>query len=209
MPDALSRSQRRIVTDVMEIVQPDGFVIAGGIAMIAAGISSRPTHALHAISPTCDDVAHTAGRLIEQLRGSEYLVDVHVSDAVFAQMTVSTGKYRRTALVVELGRNVQLFESVDNTLGPMLSIRELVANTMLAASCRCEPRDLVDLHALADVTSLRQAVTDALVKDQGLHRGHFVETVTQTMSVRDDLWPQGSDPDAIARLTLLDPDLFD
>lgn len=211
MPDGLSRSQRRIVADAMTVVQPDGFVIAGGIALIVAGISIRPTHALHATSPTCDDVAHTAGRLVEHLRASDHLVDVHVSDAAFAQMTVSTGKYRRTALVVELGRDVQLFESVDNALGPMLTIRELAANKMLAASGRREPRDLVDLHALAAVTSLRQAVTDALVKDQDLHREHFVEMVNQTMSLRDDLWPLGSDPDAVrefARLTLLDPDLF-
>ena len=58
-------------------------------------------------------------------------------------------------LVVELGRDFQLFASVDNTLGPMLSIRELAANKMVAAFGRREPRDLVDLHSLADVTSLR------------------------------------------------------
>lgn len=211
MPEALSRSQRRIVADVMAIVKSDGFVIAGGVAMIAAGVSSRPTLDLDAFSPTCDDVGHTADRLVEQLRGSGYLVDVHLSDAAFARMTVSTGKYRRTVLVVELGRDFQLFASVDNTLGPMLSIRELAANKMLAAFGRREPRDLVDLRSLADVTSLHQAVVDARAKDSGLDREFFVEMVSQTMSVRDDLWPEGSDPDSVrdfARRALLDPDLF-
>ena len=211
MPDALSRSQRRIVADVMAVVQSDGFVIAGGIAMIAAGVSDRPTRALDAFSPTCDDVGQTADRLVERLRLSDYLVDVHLSDAAFARMTVSTGKYRRTTLVIELGRDFQLFESVDNTLGPMLSVRELAANKILAAFGRREPRDLVDLQSLADVTSLRQAVVDAQAKDSGLDREFFVEMVNQTMSVRDDLWPEGSDPDSVrefARQTLLDPGLF-
>jgi hypothetical protein len=195
----------------MAVIESDGFVIAGGIALIAAGVSSRPTQALGALSPTCSDVARVADRLAERLRGSDYLVDVHHSDASFARMTVSTGKYRRTTLVVELGRDLQLFASIDNTLGPMLSIRELAANTMLAAFGRREPRDLVDLSSLADATSLRQAIVDARAKDSGFDREPFVEMVTKTMLVRDDLWPEGSDPEAIrdfARRLLLDPDLF-
>ena len=126
-------------------------------------------------------------------------------------MTVSTGKYRRTMLVVELGRDVQLFAAVGNTLGPMLSIRELAANKMLAASGRREPRDLVDLSSLADATSLRQVVVDARAQDSGFDLDPFVEMVNRTMLVRDDLWPEGSNPDAIREFTrqvLLDPDLF-
>jgi hypothetical protein len=211
VPEALSRSQRRIVADVISVVESDGFVIAGGVAMIAAGVSSRPTLGLDAFSPTCGNVGLVTDRLVERLRGSDYLVDVHHSDAAFARMTVSTGKYRRTMLVVELGRDFQLFASVDNTLGPMLSIRELAANKMLAAFGRREPRDLVDLSSLAEATSLRQALVDALAKDPGFDRDPFVEMVTRTMLVRNDLWPAGSDPDAIrefAREVLLDPDLF-
>ncbi len=195
----------------MAVVESDGFVIAGGVALIAAGVSSRPTRDLDAFSPTCDDVGLVADRLVERLRGSGYLVDVHRSDAAFARMTVSTGKYRRTMTVVELGRDFQLFAAVGNVLGPMLSIRELAANKMLAAFGRREPRDLVDLSSLADATSLRQAVVDARAKDSGLTRDPFVEMVNRTMLVRDDLWPEGSSPDAIrefAREVLLDPDLF-
>lgn len=211
MPESLSRSQRRIVADVMAVVEPDGFVISGGVALIASGVSSRATRAFDAFSPTCDDVGLVAVRLVERLRGSGYLVDVHHSDAAFARMTVSTGKYRRTMLVVELGRDVQLFAGVGNPLGPMLSVRELAADKMRAAFGRREPRDLVDLSSLAAATSLRQAVVDARTKDSGFARDPFVEMVNRTMLVRDDLWPDGSDPDAIrdfARAELLDPDLF-
>lgn len=195
----------------MSVVESDGFVIAGGVALIVAGVSSRPTHDLDAFSATCDDVAKVADRLIEQLEGSGYLVEVHRSDPAFARMTVSTGKYRRTVLVVELGRDHQLFAPVGSTLGPTLSIRELAANKVLAAFGRREPRDLVDLASLADAISLRQAVVDARTKDPGFSRDPFVEMVNRTLLVRDDLWPEGSDPDAVrdfARRVLLDPDLF-
>jgi predicted nucleotidyltransferase component of viral defense system len=211
VPEALSRSRRRIVADVMSVVAADGFVITGGVALIVAGVSSRSTHALDAFSATCDDVAQVADRLIERLRASGYLVEAHRSDAAFARMTVSTGKYRRTVLIVELGRDHQLFAPVASTLGPTLSIRELAANKVLAAFGRREPRDLVDLASLADAISLRQAVVDARTKDPGFSRDAFVEMVNRTLLVRDDLWPQGSDPDAVrdfARRVLLDPDLF-
>ena len=195
----------------MSVVASDGFVIAGGVALIVAGVSSRPTHDLDAFSATCDDVAKVADRLTERLRGSEYLVQVHLSDPTFARMTVSTGKYRRTVLVVELGRDHQLFAPVGSTLGPTLSIREVAANKVLAAFGRREPRDLVDLASLADAISLRQAVVDARAKDPGFSRDPFVEMVARTLLVRDDLWPEGSDPDAVrefAHRVLLDPDLF-
>ena len=64
---------------------------------------------------------------------------------------------------------------------------------------------------VADATSLRQAVVDARSKDPGFGRDPFVEMVARTMLVRDDLWPEGSEPDAIrefAHDVLLDPDLF-
>lgn len=211
MPEALNRSQRRIVADVMSVVASDGFVMAGGVALIVAGVSTRPTHDLDAFSATCDDVEKAADQLIERLRASGYLVEEHQSDPTFARMTVSTGKYRRTVLVVELGRDHQLFAAVGSALGPMLSIRELAANKMLAAFGRREPRDLVDLFSLADAISLRQAVVDGRTKDPGFGRDPFVEMVTRTMLVRDDLWPEGSDPEAVrdfARRVLLDPDLF-
>lgn len=60
----------------MSVVASDGFVMAGGVALIAAGVSSRPTHDLDAFSATCDDVARVADQLVERLRGSGYLVEV-------------------------------------------------------------------------------------------------------------------------------------
>lgn len=162
-------------------------------------------------SSTCDEVVKVADRLVGQLRRLDYLVDLHRSEASFARLTVSTGRYRRTVLIVELGRDHQLFDSVRSSLGPSLSIPELAANKVLAAFGRREPRDLVDLAVLADVTSLRQAVIDGRRKDPGLIRDPFVEMVGRTMRVRDDLWPKESDPDAVrefAGRVLLDPGLF-
>ncbi len=197
MSDALSRAQRRIISAVMASIERDGFVIAGGAALLAAGVSDRPTEDLDAFSASCRDLTPVVDRLVAELVSGGLVVDVRRGADSFAQMTVMTGRWRRTALRVELGRDSQMFEAVASPLGPMLSLRELAANKVLAAFGRHEPRDLVDMAALARVVSLRQAFTDACVKDGGFDAEVFTEMVTRTLEVRDDLWPAGSDPAAV------------
>jgi len=193
----------------MARVAPAGFVIVGGIALIEAGVSTRPTEDLDAFSSTCDDVAGVLDRLVASLEADGYLVDVHLRYPSFARFTVSSGAYRRTALRVELARDTQLWPTVAGALGPMLSTRELAANKVLAAFARHEPRDLVDLAALAQVAPVADAIRDARAKDTGFDPAVFAEMVTRTAQQRDDLWPVGSSPAAVrefVRTVLLHPD---
>lgn len=171
--------------------------MAGGSALIVSGVSERPTEDLDAFSASCDDVTAVAERLVSELDRDGYVVVLHRSSESFAQLTVSTGRWRRTELRVELGRDAQLMESVPSALGPMLSLRELAANKVLAAFGRHEPRDLVDLATVADVIPLRQAFADAVRKDPGFDVAVFHEMVSRTLGVRDDLWPLGSEPDRV------------
>lgn len=181
----------------MDTITSEGFVIAGDAALIVSGVSERRTEHLDAFSASCVDVATAADRLVDELTQAGYFVDVHRSTESFAQLTVMSGRWRRTQLRVELGRDAQLFESVSSPLGPMLSIRELAANKVLAAFGRHEPRDLVDLASIAAVTSMSEAFADAARKDTGFDVDVLREMVIRTATVRDDLWPLGSDPDKV------------
>ncbi len=100
---------------------------------------------------------------------------------------------------MEFGRDLQLFPAETCRLGPILSLRELAANKVLAAFGRHQPRDLVDLRALADVVSFEQALLDAADKDGGFDRDVFAEMVTITATIVGDLWPVGCDVDAVRR----------
>jgi len=195
--EGLTRSQRRIIASVMAAIEQDGFVIAGGSALVVAGVSDRPTEDLDAFSASCNDVAAVAERLVGDLKRARYLVELHRSSESFAQLTVITGRWRRTELRVELGKDTQLLEAVPSALGPMLSLRELAANKVLAAFGRHEPRDLVDLEAIGEVVPLGQAFADAVRKDPGFDVQVFREMVARTIEVRDDLWPLGSDPEHV------------
>jgi hypothetical protein len=94
---------------------------------------------------------------------------------------------------IELGRDFQLFDSVETRLGPMLTIRELAANKVLAAFGRHQPRDLADLYSLSRVTSMDRTIVDAGDKDPGFDRQVFREMVRRTAAMPPDIWPKGSD----------------
>lgn len=195
--EGLSRSQCRIIAAVMSSIEQDGFVIAAGSALVLSGVSERPTEDLDAFAATCDNVSAVAERLVVDLESDGYVVRLHRSSESFAQLTVMTGPWRRTEMRVELGRDLQLFESVRSSVGPVLSLRELAANKVLAAFGRHEPRDLVDLAAIAQVFPMIQAFVDAARKDRGFDIEVFRQMVSRTASVRDDLWPLDSSPDEV------------
>lgn len=197
MSEGLSRSQRRIISSVMDAIASDGFVIAGGVALVLSGVSDRPTEDLDAFSTSCDDVSVVVERLVDELDRAGYSTEIHRNTESFAQMTVRTGQWRRTELRVELGRDAQLLDAVTSPIGPMLSIRELAANKVLAAFGRHEPRDLVDLAQIATVVALDEAFADAARKDPGFDVDVLREMVTRTCSISDGLWPAGSNPQLV------------
>ena len=209
MAESFSRAQRQIIATVMESAREEGFVIAGGAAMLVSGFSHRPTEDLDAFSATCTDVATAAERVTSDLRAGGAHVDVEQSTESFARLIVSTGERRRTTFRVELGRDHQLFAAVPSPLGPVLSLREMAANKILAAFNRHQPRDLVDLHALATVTPMDKAFLDAEQKDPGFDRAVFNEMVTRTAGIRVDRWPPGINLEVVRSFVtsvLLDPD---
>lgn len=181
----------------MESARDEGFVIAGGAALLASGFSHRRTEDLDAFSATCRNVAVVADKVTSALVASGAHVDIEHSTESFARLIVSTGERRSTTFRVELGRDHQLFEAVPSSLGPVLSLREMAANKILAAFNRHQPRDLVDLHALAAITPMDQAFLDAKQKDPGFDRTVFDEMVERTAAIRIDRWPPGTDLEAV------------
>lgn len=165
--------------------------------MLASGFSHRPTEDLDAFSATCHDVAAAAKKATRDLVDGGAHVEVEQATESFARLIVSTGERRRTTFRVELGRDYQMFDAVPSSLGPVLSLREMAANKILAAFNRHQPRDLVDLHVLASVTPIDQAFVDAKEKDPGFDRAVFSEMVNRTAAIRIDRWPPATDLDAV------------
>jgi Nucleotidyl transferase AbiEii toxin, Type IV TA system len=185
----LNRAQRTIAKRVLGLIHDDGFVLVGGLALLELGVTTRPTEDLDACSNRAQDVGTIAARVAETLRGEGLSVAYDRASESFARFVVTTGRYRQSALKVELGFDTLLFPTVDSALGACASIRELGANKMLAAFGRHQPRDLSDIYDLASLIPTRQMLDDALRKDHGFNGEILAEMILRTVQVPNELWP--------------------
>ena len=98
---------------VLELVRSDGFVLVGGLALVELGVTTRPTDDLDAFSNHAQDVGAIAGRVAEILRIEGLSVSPDRANESFARFVVTTGRYRQSALKVELGFDTRLFPAVE------------------------------------------------------------------------------------------------
>jgi Nucleotidyl transferase AbiEii toxin, Type IV TA system len=193
----LNRSQRAIAKRVLELVHDDGFVLVGGLALLELGVTTRPTEDLDAFSNRAKDVGTIAGRVAEVLRREGFAVAADRASESFARFVVTTGRYRQSALKVELGFDTLLFPVVQSALGDCASVRELGANKILAAFARHQPRDLSDIYDLASLLAVQQMLDDAHQKDHGFDSTVLAEMILRTIQTPDGLWPVTTDVAAI------------
>jgi Nucleotidyl transferase AbiEii toxin, Type IV TA system len=189
----LNRSQRAIAKRVLELVHDDGFVLVGGLALLELGVTTRPTEDLDAFSNRAQDVGTIAGQVAKTLRSEGLSVAADRTSESFARFVVTTGRYRQSALKVELGFDTLLFPTGESALGECASIRELGANKLLAAFARHQPRDLSDIYDLASLLSLQQMLDDAREKDHGFNGEVLAEMILRTVRFPDELWPLTTD----------------
>jgi Nucleotidyl transferase AbiEii toxin, Type IV TA system len=193
----LNRSQRAIAKRVLQLVHDDGFVLVGGLALLELGVTTRATEDLDAFSNRAVDVGAVANRVAGTLSDEGYSVARDRMSESFARFVVTTGRYRQSALKVELGLDTLLFPVIETALGECAAIRELGANKMLAAFARHQPRDLSDIYDLASHLSLQQMLDDAWRKDQGFDGEILAEMMLRTAQTPDDLWPITTDVSAV------------
>lgn len=194
----LTRLQRRVVRTVLAATEPYGFALAGGAAMVIAGVSPRPTDDIDAFTRISDDVRPAADAVQAALEADGYAVARELSTEYFVRLMVTAGTDRRRRFVkVELGRDHFEWPPLDTPFGPVASPRELAANKVLAAFGRSATRDVCDLATLASQFDLEAVLADAKTKDPGLSRPILADMIHTTLRQPDDDWPPGADIEAI------------
>ena len=195
----LTDAQRRVTRIVLAVAGPDGFHLAGGAALVASNLTSRPTRDIDAFTPENVDVGAVADRVAAALREDGFEVTESRRLDGFATLMVTADEPRRSSFAIDLGRDAREWPGATTSLGPTLSTRELAANKVLAIFGRVQTRDLADLAALAEVLSLEDMLADAKLKDPGFSRPVLAEMVRKVIAVPDVDWPQGADVEALRR----------
>jgi len=194
---SLTRAQRQVARIVAETLVDDGFCLAGGAALVASGMSTRPTRDLDMFTDHDVDMPAVAARVGKALEASGFEVTPEREYPTFVALRVTAG--RRGQVLVDLGRDHIEWPPVTTALGRTLSPRELAANKVLALFGRVQPRDLVDVATLSARCDLEQVFADAAVKDPGFNARILAEMIRMVVARPDTEWPVGTDVAEVRR----------
>lgn len=193
MANQLSAAQQKVARVLADAVAGAGFAMAGGSALNALGLSDRLSEDIDAFSATCRDVRIPAARAGSAFRDAGWDVEIDRDTPTFCRLVVTTARRRRTQVVVELGQDAIEWGIQQSSVGPVLTVRELAANKVLAAFGRIKPRDVRDLRVLAEHVALPRMLRDAKAKDEGFNLDVLDEMVRRTLERPDREWPPGVD----------------
>lgn len=155
-----------------------GFAVAGGAALIARGLITRPTQDvdLFLLDTQLSTVASAAAAL-ETAMDRQGWSHIRVRDhQEFIRLSIADGQ---ESLIIDLGRDSPAAEATDVTqLGPTLSPRDLAARKTLALFGRAEPRDFADVRDLARRYGRGHLLQWAAEDDPGFDQQVFADMLT-------------------------------
>ena len=182
----LTDLQRRIALTVSQVVQGEGFALAGGAALIFQGVVDRRTRDLDFFTVDATAVNRVCPEVEAALRSMGMSVTKRVDAPGFIRLEVSEAN---ETCEVDFGSDARLRPAMATELGPMIASEELAADKTLALFGRAAARDFVDVFALSEVFGQDRLLELAAEKDRGFDKQHFAE--------------------ALAAFSRLDRDLFD
>jgi hypothetical protein len=144
---------REIVTLLDPVLGGFGYAIAGGNALRAYGLTSRPTRdinffsdqtgTVHKLAPEVEAALRAAGFFVERIDTFSDMADV-VPDLADYAAEWTVGRNRRQ-IMLQLAIRDRNKPPVNLEIGPVLHVDDVIAGKVLAGLTRLEPRDLVDL----------------------------------------------------------------
>ncbi len=162
----------------------DGFVLAGGAALIAQHLTSRPTQDLDFFTDRQPDVAVARDALIAAAVERGWAVETLQDGGTFCRLQVTHPE----ALLVDIALDAGPEQPPTMSLaGPTYAPRELAARKVVALFDRYTARDFVDVFALIDTYDKAELLEWATDLNPGFDRAYFVEAL--------DMLPRYSDPD--------------
>ena len=187
MPEskALTELQREVLRLFFALPESAGFLLTGGAALLAAGLSDRPSDDLDLFSTELAVGIGPAADALEAACSQREWQTTRLRDAV---------TFRRVHLTTPRGEVLVDF-AVDSppegpphltSLAPTYPLRELAARKALALFDRAAARDLADLLVLSRHFDMALILDDAATLDEGFDLTVFVDMLTTIDRFTDD-----------------------
>lgn len=160
----LTPLQRRVAEIVADVAQNSQFALAGGAALIARGDIDRKTRDLDFFTPDSSEIASVVPQIETALRNAGLEVSRGLESPAFVRFEVRDGG---DLTEVDFGTDARLLPVELSPLGPTIAGEELAVDKILALFGRAEPRDFIDLAAVADRYGFKNLAARAIEKDAG------------------------------------------
>ena len=170
----LTTLQQRVRRIVAELPEADTVALAGGGALIVHGIVDRATTDLDFFSPDAVDVRIFAEATRNALLQDGLSVVTDRSNSDFVRLHVDDGD---DEMSIDIGISHRAFPPVPTAQGRLLAVEDFAGDKLLALFGRAEPRDFVDIHALAARFELTDLYRFAADKDPGFGLQHLSDAL--------------------------------
>lgn len=172
-PEGLTAFQVRVAQLFFSLPASHGFLLAGGAALAAQHLTTRPTQDLDFFTgPGRGDVP-TARDAFEAAAVAHGWAVRHVRDtATFCRLVVTGSEDLLVDLALDAPPNLPASASI---AGPTFGLEELAGRKVIALFDRAEARDFADVHVLAQRYTKPLLLTRAAEVDGGFDRAVFAD----------------------------------
>jgi predicted nucleotidyltransferase component of viral defense system len=144
----LSDFQIQVARMFFSLPESDGFLLAGGSALLASGLTSRPTQDLDFFGEKDRvNVRDVCEQFLKETEKRAWKCDVLQSGDLFVRLYVKGQDEVLVDIAIDAAAQ---FPPVISILGPTFSHEELAGRKLLALFDRAEARDFSDVYVLAE-----------------------------------------------------------
>ena len=147
--------------------ESNGYLLAGGGALLVSGLSSRPTRDLDFMG-TRDLAAvdRLAEQFMRQCRATNWAVDAVQIESDFARVLISHVESLVVDIVLD---SPAVLPPTTSEVGPVFAGLELAARKLAALFGRAEARDFADVYVLSQIFERSEVLRCARQVDLGIN----------------------------------------
>lgn len=195
MTTGLTDFQMEVARLFFELPASEGFLLAGGGALLATGLTSRPTDDLDFFGRRGDnDVPNVAAQLVAALAERGWQPQTIQSTDSFVRIRIKGPE----DLAVDIAIDVPPIRPPTVTIvGPTFDREELAGRKLLALFDRAAPRDFADVYVLAQHFGRAELLARAADVDLGFNWGVLADMIRGIARFADHELSFGLDVDEL------------
>ncbi len=171
----LTPFQAEVARRFFALPESKGYLLAGGGALLASGLSSRPTRDLDfAGTPGLAAVDHLAEQFMRQCLACDWTVEAIQVEGDFARVLVSHVESLVVDIVLD---SPAVLAPITTEVGPVFAGLELAARKLSALFVRAEARDFADVYVLSQFYDRSEIVRCARQVDLGIDNVGLAESM--------------------------------